>query len=362
MKLIVMIPCLNEEETLPQVVKTIPRQIPGISSVEVMIIDDGSTDNTINVALEHGVDHIVRLKQHMGLAKAFQSGIDTCLELGADIIVNTDGDNQYPSQSIPELIEPIISGQADIVIGDRQTHLIKEFSPTKRLLEKAGSWVVRSLSGITEIRDAVSGFRAYSRYSASRIHLSNTFSYTTESVIQAGKSGLHIRSVNITTNPKTRPSRLYKHVSGFIMRTAAIIMRSYAMYEPLKLFSMLGAISFVFGIGLGSRYIYFVFAGEGDGHVQSLILGAILLGSGLLFASLGILADLISTNRKLLEELVWREKVSSKSPVLSPHIVTDNGHLNGAAPVSNGHITEGGHQPAGAASAENRDKQPIMAD
>ena len=227
MKLIVMVPCLNEEATLPKVIETIPRIIPGITCVETLIIDDGSTDKTVEVARQLGVTHIVKLKKHQGLARAFQAGIDACLELGADIIINTDGDNQYPSEAIPRLVQPIIKGEADIVIGDRQTQTISEFSSLKKLLQRMGSWAVTSLSGAREINDAVSGFRAYSRYAASRTYLTNSFSYTIETIIQASKRGLRVVSVPITTNGKTRPSRLFRSIRGFVARSLTSLVRSY---------------------------------------------------------------------------------------------------------------------------------------
>ena len=322
MKLIVMIPCLNEEATLPLVVNSIPRHINGIDEIETMIVDDGSTDDTIGAARRLGVDHIVRLKQNLGLAKAFQTGIDACLDLGADVIVNTDGDNQYPSQAIPELIEPILSGRADIVIGDRQTHTIQEFSALKKLLERMGSWLVRQMSGVDDVPDAVSGFRAYTRNAAARLYLTSTFSYTIESVVLAGNRGLTIESVPIVTNAKTRPSRLYRSVPGFVSRSIATLLRSYTMYQPLKTFLILGSSSFASGLILGARFLYFVAQGSSQGHVQSLILAAVFLLGGLLLAVMGLLADLISSNRRLLEELVWREKVATQGLL---HFTEDQG-------------------------------------
>ncbi len=312
MKLIVMFPCLNEEATLPLVLNSIPKQIQGISSVETLLVDDGSTDNTIDVARRCGIDHIVKLKQNMGLARAFQAGIDASLDLDADIIVNTDGDNQYPSESIPELIEPILDGRADITIGDRQTQTVSEFSWGKKFLQRLGSWMVRQLSGVSDVPDAVSGFRAYSRYAASRIYLTSAYSYTIESIIQSGKRGLHIESVPIRSNARTRPSRLYKHLLGFLARSGVTIIRSYALYEPLKVFSLIGMLCFSAGIALGGRYLYFLVQGEGQGHVQSLILAASLLMGGLTISVVGLLADLMAANRRLLEELVWREKVTRR--------------------------------------------------
>ena len=255
----------------------------------------------------------------MGLARAFQAGIDACLDLGADIIVNTDGDNQYPSETIPYLIEPILKGRADITIGDRQTQGIREFSSGKKQLQRLGSWMVRTLSGATDIRDAVSGFRAYSRYAASRIYLTSSYSYTIESIIQAAKRGMRIESVPVQTNPSTRPSRLYKHLIGFVGRSAATLIRSYTLYEPLKMFFLSGTLSFLAGLAVGGWFIYFLLSGEGQGHVQSLILAAVLLMGGLIIAVAGVLADLLGANRRLLEELVWREKVAGHGLLESTH-------------------------------------------
>jgi glycosyltransferase involved in cell wall biosynthesis len=312
MKLIVMIPCLNEELTLAQVVQTIPTRIPGIDCIETLVVDDSSTDDTVGVASRLGVNHIVRLKHHMGLARAFQHGLDACLDLGADIIVNTDGDNQYPSEYIPQLVQPIVSGEGDIVIGDRQTHMIDEFSATKKLLQRFGSWMVRKLSGATEVRDAVSGFRAYSRYAASRICLNNSYSYTIESLIHASKRGLRIISVPITSNPNTRPSRLMKNIRSFVARSGAILVKSYLLYEPLKVFGLLGALSFAVGSILGIFVIYYQMAGPLSDHILTAILSVTLLAAGVFLPIIGLLAEHIGANRKLLEELVWREKLGNR--------------------------------------------------
>ena len=312
MKLIVMVPCYNEEATLPDVIETIPMHIPGVNIIETLIVDDGSTDATIDVARRIGVNHIVRMKQNVGLARAFSAGIDTCLDLGADVIVNTDGDNQYWSQDIPKLIKPILTGDADVVIGDRQTHTSAEFSFTKKALQRLGSWAVRKLSGVPTLGDAVSGFRAYSRYSASLVYVVNSYSYTTETIIQAGRRRLRVVSVAVGTNAKTRSSRLYSSLPRFILRSGTTMLRSYALYAPLRAFLTLSSLAFLAGLGLGSRFVYFLVIGQSGGHIQSLILAAILLIAAALFLALGILADLLSTNRRLLEELVWREKASRR--------------------------------------------------
>ncbi len=310
MKLIVMIPCLNEEQTLPSVVMSIPRHIPGIDRIETLIIDDGSTDATVAVARAIGVDHIVRLKKNGGLAAAFQAGIDSAIDLGADIIVNTDGDNQYPSRFIPDLIEPILAGEADIVIGDRQTDTIEEFSALKKFLQRNGSRFVRTLAGASDAPDVVSGFRAFSRYAAARIFLVTRYSYTIESLMQATRKGLRVVSVKIETNPATRPSRLFRSIPRFLWRSGMTILRSYTNNTPVVPVLALGALCLAAGAALGLRYVAFWAVGDGAGHVQSLILAAILIVGGLTVAVAGVLADLIAANKRMLEELVWREKVA----------------------------------------------------
>jgi glycosyltransferase involved in cell wall biosynthesis len=310
MKLIVMIPCLNEELTLPSVIQSIPRHIPGIDRIETLIIDDGSTDRTVEVARAIGVDHIVRLKQNGGLAGAFQAGVDSAIDLGADIIVNTDGDNQYPSRYIPDLVAPIIAGKADIVIGDRQTDLVDEFSPLKKFLQRNGSRIVRNLAGAKDAPDVVSGFRAFSRYAAARIFLVTRYSYTIESLMQATRKGLRVVSIKIHTNPKTRPSRLFRSIPRFLFRSGMTILRSYTNNAPVVPFLGLGALSLFVGMILGARYLFFWASGDGSGHVQSLILAATLIVGGISIALAGLLADLISANKRMLEELVWREKLA----------------------------------------------------
>lgn len=310
MKLIVMVPCFNEEMTLPSVIQSIPRHIPGIDRIETLIIDDGSTDRTVEVARAIGVDHIVRLKKNKGLAAAFQAGVDSAIDLGADIIVNTDGDNQYPSRFIPDLVAPILAGKADIVIGDRQTDLVDEFSPLKKFLQRNGSRLVRKLAGASDAPDVVSGFRAFSRYAAARIFLVTRYSYTIESLMQATRKGLCVVSIKIRTNPKTRPSRLFRSIPRFLFRSGMTIVRSYTNNAPVVPFLGLGALSLLAGLSLSSRFLFYWAIGDGAGHVQSLILAAILIVGGISIALAGILADLISANKRMLEELVWREKLS----------------------------------------------------
>lgn len=304
-KLIVQIPCFNEECTLPLTVKDIPRNIPGVDKVEILIIDDGSTDRTIEVARELGVDHIICNKRNQGLAKSFRTGLDECLHLGADIVVNTDGDNQYAGWDIPKLIQPILDGKADMVVGDRQTGNVGHFSPVKRALQKLGSSAVRNLSGIN-IPDAVSGFRAISREAALQINIVSSFSYTTEMLIQAGKKNLKVVSVPIETNDKTRESRLFTSIPQFIERQLSTMGRIYTMYQPLRVFFYTGSLLLVAGLIPIFRFLYYYMIGEGDGHVQSIILGGILSMMGFLTYLVGLVADIINFNRQLIEMTLER--------------------------------------------------------
>ena len=309
MKLIIQIPCLNEEKTLPLVIRDLPKKIDGISKIETLIIDDGSTDRTSHVARELGVDHIIQLASNHGLAHAFMVGLDTALKLGANIIVNTDGDNQYNGCDVPKLIKPILENKAEIVVGDREVEKIKHFSLTKIFLQKLGSWVVRQLSG-TSIPDVTSGFRAYSKETAMQINIVSKFSYTIESIIMAGKKNIPITHVAIRTNEKLRDSRLFKSTWGYLKNSIATIVRIYAMYEPLKVFSYIGGTSFFLGFILGCRYLYFFIVESTAGHVQSLILSAILIIVGFQIILIGLLADLISINREYIENSLHRIKKS----------------------------------------------------
>jgi len=276
MKLIVQIPCYNEEQTLPGTIKHIPRKIEGVDQVEILIIDDGSIDRTVEVAKEIGVDHIVRNICNKGLARSFLAGLDACLRLGADIIVNTDGDNQYKGEDIPKLIEPILKGEADIVIGDRQTDKVAHFGFAKKKLQKIGSWVIRGLSE-TDVPDAVSGFRAFRREAAMQMNIVSPFSYTIETIIQAGKKHLAVTSVPIGTNPKTRESRLFKSIPNFIERSLTTMIRMYTMYQPLRVFFYIGFFFILAGLIPSVRFLIYYFMGQGGGHIQSLIFAAILL-------------------------------------------------------------------------------------
>jgi glycosyltransferase involved in cell wall biosynthesis len=304
-KLIIQIPCLNEAETLPGTLRDLPRSLPGIDRIEVLVVDDGSRDGTSEVARAHGVEHVVRFRRRKGLAAAFTAGIDAALKLGADFIVNTDADNQYVGEDIARLIEPLVRGEADIVIGDRNIQALSEMSPQKKRLQRLGSWVVRQVSG-TQVPDTTSGFRAYTREAALRMTIVSEFSYTLESIIQAGKRRMAIAHVPIRTNPRVRPSRLFDSIFAYIKASTATIVRIYAMYEPLKVFSYIGAAIFFVGAALLARFLVYYFTGTGYGHVQSLIVAAIFMIVGFQVVLIGLVADVISGNRKLLEDLLYR--------------------------------------------------------
>jgi glycosyltransferase involved in cell wall biosynthesis len=327
MKLIVQIPCYNEEETLPLVLNSIPRQIAGVDDVRVLVVDDGSVDRTVAIARQYGADYIVRHAGNKGLARAFRTGLDACLHLGADVVVNTDGDNQYPQEDIPRLIAPVLSGEADIVIGDRQTWTISGFSRAKKLLQAWGSRVVRAVSGTT-VTDAPSGFRAYSREAALRLVSLTGYSYTVENVIQAGKLGLSTVNVPVETNPQTRPSRLKTGNWDFVKRQGGTILRLYSVYEPLRTFFYLSLPFNLAGLFLILRFLYFNFFTEQTGvgrHVQSLVVGGTLLILGFLLFVFGVLADLIAANRRLTEETLYRLRkleLSGQEPLVTIEYVS----------------------------------------
>jgi len=304
MKVIVQIPCLNEEQFLPQALAGIPRRIDGVDSVQVLVIDDGSSDRTSEVARAHGADHVVRFKKRRGLAQVFMAGLDASLKLGADVIVNIDADNQYDGAEIPRLIAPILEGRAEMVVGDRGVSEVAHFSWTKRRLQTLGSWVVRKVSG-TSVPDVTSGFRALTREAALRIYIVSEFSYTLESIIQAGKKQLAVAHLPISAQ-QTRPSRLFGSTWEYVKRSGATILRIYAMYEPFKVFLLLGSALFGAGALLGLRYAYFWWMGDIRGHLQSAILSVLLLILGFQTLQWGIMADLIASNRKLLEDLLYR--------------------------------------------------------
>jgi glycosyltransferase involved in cell wall biosynthesis len=306
MKLIVQIPCYNEEETLPATFNDIPKKIDGVDQVEILIIDDGSTDKTIEVAKALGVHHIVINKNNRGLARTFRTGLNECLKLGADIIVNTDGDNQYAGWDIPKLIQPILDGKADVVVGDRNTAKVAHFSPFKKFLQRLGSYVVKTLSGV-QVPDAVSGFRAYSRDAALQLNIVSPFSYTIEALIQAGKKHMAVTSVPVETNAKTRESRLFSSIPKFIERQLTTIVRMYAMYQPLKVFFFIGLTLSILGAIPIIRFLFFYFTGDGEGHLQSLVLGGVFTILGFISFLIALLADLMNFNRQLIEQTL--EKV-----------------------------------------------------
>jgi len=305
MKLIIQIPCYNEEQTLPIALAELPRKVNGFDKVEWLIIDDGSTDNTIEIAKRHGVDHIVKLPKHQGLAKGFMAGLEACLQHGADVIVNTDADNQYFAGDIPKLIKPILLGEAQIVIGARPIQEIEHFSLIKKLFQKFGSWVVRQASQ-TNIPDATSGFRALNREAALRLNVFNNYTYTLETIIQAGQKNLSIISIPIRVNDDLRPSRLLKSIPSYIKRSIVTIVRVFIIYRPFRFFFTIGFSIFGAGVVIGLRFLYFYSTGNGNGHLQSLILASILLGIGFQTIVVAFLADLLAVNRKLNEDIQYK--------------------------------------------------------
>jgi glycosyltransferase involved in cell wall biosynthesis len=304
-KLIVQIPCYNEASTLPVTLAALPREIPGIDRIEILIVDDGSIDGTAQVARLAGVHHIVRFPRNRGLASAFTAGLQESLRQGADIVVNTDADNQYEAKDIPRLIEPLLAGRADIVVGNRQPASLSHFSPVKKRLQWLGSWVVARASGL-DIPDATSGFRALTKEAALRTFVVGGYSYTVETLIQAGASRMTVEFVPVRVNAQNRPSRLMRGVPEYVRKSAATILRAYTMYRPLRVFLALGTALIVLGTIPGIRFLYLISIGQRVGHVQSLILAAILIIVGFQILLIGVLADLLSCNRKLLEEVIYR--------------------------------------------------------
>lgn len=301
MKLIIQIPCYNEAATLEIALNDLPINLTGIDIIEYLIINDGSSDNTVEVAKKWGVHHIVNFKQNKGLAKGFMAGLDGALRADADIIVNTDADNQYCADDIEKLIQPIIDGRADIVIGERPIDETEHFSSVKKKLQHFGSWVVRKASN-TDIPDAPSGFRAFSREAAMRINVVNDYTYTLETIVQAGREKISMISVPIRTNPELRESRLFKSIWGYVKKSILTIIRAYLMYKPLKSFTFMSLPPIGIGIGIGLRFLWFLHGGEGDGHIQSLILACTLIIIGFLTIMIGLVADVISANRKILTD------------------------------------------------------------
>ncbi|OGO36566.1 MAG: glycosyl transferase [Chloroflexi bacterium RBG_16_57_11] len=304
-KLIIQIPCYNEAATLPATLEALPRQLSGVDVIEYLIIDDGSQDETAQVAVAHNVHYIVQLNTHRGLAAGFVAGLDACLHHGADLIVNTDADNQYNADDIQRLIAPILCGEADIVVGDRGVAGLKAFSPVKRTLQRMGSWVIAQASGL-KTPDATSGFRALSREAALRTLVLSEYSYTLETLIQAGNRGITVAYVPVRTNPNTRPSRLVRSIPHYLTYSGSTIVRAYTMYRPLRVFASLGSLLILAGTILVLRFLYFYIIGQGGGHVQSVVLSAIFLIIGFQILLIGLLADLISGNRKILEEVLYR--------------------------------------------------------
>jgi glycosyltransferase involved in cell wall biosynthesis len=320
LKLVIQIPCLNERETLPSTLAALPVRVAGFDEVEVLVVDDGSTDGTAAVARRHGA-HVVRLQGHQGLARAYMAGLMAAVERGADVIVNTDADNQYDAANIPDLVRPILDEEADVVIGARPVGTLAHFSPVKRLLQRIGSRVVRAVSG-SGVADAPSGFRAVTRDAALRLNVFGRFTYTLETVIQAGLNNLRVVSVPVKVNPPTRPSRLFRSNFGYVLRSVRTIATVYLMYRPAQVFGVLAAAALVPGLALGVRYLVLMELGEGRGHTQSLIASAIFCLTGIFFAAVGIIGHLLAVNRRLLEELrylAWSERVHKRPEIFELH-------------------------------------------
>jgi len=306
MKLIIQIPCFNEEQTLPETLADLPSEVEGFDVTEYLVIDDGSTDKTLEVAREHGVHHIVELVKNRGLARAFMAGLEECLRQGADVIVNTDGDNQYRGECIQSLVNPILAGKTQIVVGARPISEIQTFSPIKKLLQYLGSWVVKVASG-AKIPDAPSGFRAYHREAAILLRVNNNYTYTLETIIQAGQMGIPMTSVPVSVNTVLRPSRLFRSTFEYVFRSVSTIFRVFILYRPLRFFFSLAAIVSIPGLGGIIRFLYFYFTGGGAGHIQSLVLSGVLVALGAIIMAVGLLADLTSCNRRLLEDIRIRQ-------------------------------------------------------
>lgn len=308
MKLVIQIPCYNEEKALPVTLKALPKKIEGIDEIEVLIIDDGSKDNTVEVAKSLGVKHVVNMPHNCGLAKAFVAGLQKSLEIGANVIVNTDADNQYCADDIEKLVKPILAGDADIVIGTRPVSKIEHFSPLKKLLQKLGSWVMRLISS-TEVEDAPSGFRAFSRNSALQLNVFDNYTYTLETIIQARAKGLILKCVPINVNADLRKSKLVKNMFDYIFRSVFTMIRMFIIYRPFRFFAIIAGLFLTLGTILGLRFLYYYIFASGSGHIQSLILSAILIITGVQIAVIAVLSELMSINRKLLEDVQKRIKL-----------------------------------------------------
>jgi glycosyltransferase involved in cell wall biosynthesis len=326
LKLVIQIPAYNEEATIARTIADLPKRIDGFSRIETLVIDDGSTDGTVAAARQAGADHIVRLVTNRGLATAFVAGIDAALRLGADVIVNTDADNQYIGADIAKVVKPIVDGSAEVVIGDRDVRSSPHMGPVKKMLQRLGSWAVGLASGV-DVPDATSGLRAFSRDAAYQINVFNPFTYTLETIIQAGNRNFGLQSVVVGTNAPTRPSRLYRGIASYVRKSAITMFRVYALYKPLKTFFLIGALLFLTGSAIGARFLWFYLTEGSAGHIQSLILAAVLLISGFQTALIGLLADLISVNRKLSEEILIRQKkTDSRSLARKPGRERDRPH------------------------------------
>ena len=350
MKLIIQIPCLDEAETLPGTLADLPREVAGVDEVEWLVIDDGSTDATVEVARAHGVHHVVRLTNNKGLAAAFQAGLDACLKLGADLIVNTDADNQYYGGDIPKLVAPILAGEADMVIGDRETDQIEHFSPLKKRLQRLGSAVVRRASG-TNVPDTTSGFRAYNREAALQLQVVSKFTYTLETIIQAGKQTVAVDHVPIRTNEQTRESRLFPSMWSYVRRNTASIFRIYALYEPLRLFVAAALVTALVGAFFWVRFAYFVVIGDSDGHIQSIIFGSTLFIIAVQFAALGVLGDILAGSRVLQQRILERVRR------VELHVGVEPSHYEPGAEDSGQARTTGAH--AGRATGKTEEREAL---
>jgi glycosyltransferase involved in cell wall biosynthesis len=350
MKLIIQIPCFDEEATLPSTLADLPREVPGVDSVEWLVIDDGSTDRTVEVAREHGVDHVVRLTNNKGLAAAFQAGLDASLKLGADIIVNTDADNQYHGGDIPKLLAPILAGQADMVIGDRETDQIEHFSPLKKRLQRLGSAVVRRASS-TNVPDTTSGFRAYNREAALQMQVVSKFTYTLESIIQAGKMLVAVEHVPIRTNDKTRDSRLFPSMWAYVRRNTVSIFRIYTLYEPLRVFLAAASVVALAAAVIWVRFLWYFFSGEGEGHIQSLILGSTLFIVAVQLAALGVVGDILAGSRVLQQRILERVRR------MELHLGVEPSHYEPGASDSGRPATTGAQ--AGRATGKTEDREAL---
>jgi glycosyltransferase involved in cell wall biosynthesis len=348
MKLIIQIPCFDEEGTLPATLAELPREVPGVDEVEWLVIDDGSSDRTVEVAKAGGVSHIVRLTNNKGLAAAFQAGLDASLKLGADIVVNTDADNQYRGSDIPKLVEPILAGQADMVIGDRETDQIEHFSPLKKRLQRWGSAVVRRASNTT-VPDTTSGFRAYNREAALQMQVVSKFTYTLESIIQAGKMLVALDHVPIRTNPKTRDSRLFPSMWSYVRRNTVSIFRVYTLYEPLRVFLAVAAFFAVIAAVIWVRFLWFFFSGEGNGHIQSLILGSTLFIVAVQLAALGVVGDILAGSR------ILQQRVLERVRRMELHLGVEPSHYEPGAEPTGQEATTGARSGRATGKTEERE-------